>query len=120
MRQILIDQARRRRTVKRGSDWARVPLGEVSSSCEVGAVDLMAIDRAVARLVELDPRQGRIVELRARAGLTVPEVARSLGLSTATVEKRWRQARAWLRSELADDSRCREPKPRRRGRSCSA
>ncbi|MEZ4362920.1 MAG: ECF-type sigma factor [Kofleriaceae bacterium] len=103
MRQVLIDRSRRQRTIKRGGDCAHVPLNEESSPCQVSAVDLVALGRAITRLLALHPRQGRIVELRVLTGLTVPEVARSLRLSTATVEKSWRRARAWLRGELAGD-----------------
>lgn len=101
MRQILIDQARRRHASKRGGDWARVTLGDLSSSQPDATVDVLELDRAITRLAELHPRQGRIVELRVFAELTVPEVARVLAVSTATVEKDWRQARAWLRVQLA-------------------
>ncbi len=101
MRQIVIDQARRRQAIKRGGDWARITLGDVISPREDDAVDLLELDRVLTRLTELNARQGRIVELRVFADLTVPEVAHVLGLSTATVEKDWRQARAWLRVQLA-------------------
>ncbi len=101
MRQILIDQARRRQATKRGGNWARVTLGDVISPRQDDAVDLLELDRALAGLTELHARQGRIVELRVFADLTVPEIARVLGVSTATVEKDWRQARAWLRVQLA-------------------
>lgn len=101
MRQILIDQARRRNAAKRGGGWARVTLGHETSPHQDGSVDLIELDRAITRLAELHARQSRIVELRVFADLTVPEVARVLGISTATVEKDWRQARAWLRVQLA-------------------
>jgi RNA polymerase sigma-70 factor (ECF subfamily) len=101
MRQILIYQARRRHAGKRGGDWARVTLGDVIAPQQDAAVDLLALDRVLTELSGLHPRQARIVELRVFADLTVPEVARVLGVSTATVEKDWRQARAWLRVQLA-------------------
>jgi RNA polymerase sigma-70 factor, ECF subfamily len=101
MRQILIDQARRRGASKRGGDWARVTLGDVIAPQQDAAVDLLALDRALSELSDLHPRQGRIVELRVFADLTVPEVARVVGVSTTTVEKDWRQARAWLRVQLS-------------------
>jgi RNA polymerase sigma factor (TIGR02999 family) len=100
MRQILIDQARRRQASKRGGGWARVTLGDVISPGQDGTVDLIELDRAITRLAELHARQSRIVELRVFADLTVAEVAGVLGISTATVEKDWRQARAWLRVQL--------------------
>lgn len=100
MRQILIDRARRRQSDKRGGGWARVTLGDALPMRD-GAVDLLELDRALTRLAELHARQSQIVELRIFADLTVPEVARVLGVSVATVEKDWRQARAWLRVQLS-------------------
>ena len=105
MRHTMIDHVRRRRASKRGGDWARVTLEDVALAPGNAAVDLLVLDEILDRLAELDPRQTRIVELRVFAGMTVAEVALALGVSVATVEKRWRQARAWIRLELqrADD-----------------
>lgn len=105
MRQVMIDHVRRHRASKRGGEWARVTLEDVALAPGNAAVDLLVLDEILHRLAELDPRQARIVELRVFAGMTVSEVALALGVSVATVEKRWRQARAWMRLELqrADD-----------------
>ncbi|ACY18672.1 ECF-type sigma factor [Haliangium ochraceum] len=106
MRQVVIDNVRRRKASKRGGDWARVTLQDVALSPGRGAVDLLVLDDILSRLDELEPRQARIVELRVFAGMTVPEVARVLGVAVTTVEKAWRRARAWIRMELhgADES----------------
>jgi RNA polymerase sigma-70 factor (ECF subfamily) len=100
MRQILHDRARRRRAAKRGGDARRVPLDQVDPPSGGRAIDLIALDEALARLAELDPRQARIVELRFFGGLTTEQVATVLGVSTRTIEKEWRRIRAWLGSEL--------------------
>ncbi len=65
--------------------------------------DLLAVDEAIDKLAQLDPRQARIVELRFFAGLTVEEVAEALGLSKRTVENEWTIIRAWLRRELSEE-----------------
>lgn len=100
MRQVLADRARRKSAQRRGGDWERVTLslaleGQAGESC-----DVEALDAALTQLEQLDARQARIVELRYFGGLTVPEVARELQVSTSTVEKEWRRARAWLGVQL--------------------
>ena len=100
MRQILTDAARRRTAHKRGGpDQERVSLSGVGDDGK-SAVDVLALDNAMSRLEALSKRQARIVELRYFGGLTVPETAEALEVSTATVEKEWRRARAWLAKEL--------------------
>jgi RNA polymerase sigma-70 factor (ECF subfamily) len=105
MRRILIDHARRRRRVKRGGEQLRVTLAEEllpSRSRELGAEELLALNRALEKLADVDPRQARIVELRFFAGLTTAEVANVLGVSNRTVEGDWARAREWLREEMAE------------------
>lgn len=106
MRQVMIDRVRRRKANKRGGGWARVTLQDVALAPGNAPVDLLVLDEVLARLATLDARQARIVELRVFGGLTVPEVAHALAVSVRTVEKDWRQARAWMRLELqrADDA----------------
>ena len=67
--------------------------------------DLAALDEALTRLSGHDPVKAEVVKLRFFAGLTMPEVARSLGLSLATAERYWTYARIWLYAELTDDQR---------------
>lgn len=99
MRRILVDAARARRARKRGGDWERVTLSAVPDR-DGDAVDLLALDDALAELLRLSERQGRVVELRYFGGLTIPEAAATLGVSESTVEAEWRVARAWLGARL--------------------
>jgi RNA polymerase sigma-70 factor (ECF subfamily) len=105
MRQVLKDSARRRNAVKRGGgeaggDRERVNLTDVQTPSGESIVDAVALDTALSRLAELNPRQARIVELRFFGGLTNEEVGRVLELSTRMIEKEWRRTRAWLSVEL--------------------
>lgn len=100
MRQILVDQARRRNAAKRAGSWTRVTLEGVVASGHNDIVDVLALDDVVHRMAEANPRHARIVELVTFAGMTLPEVASALSVSLSTVEKDWRRARAFLRAEL--------------------
>ena len=105
MRQILVDEARARGAQKRWAALDRVSLHESLAGGDASDDMLPALDEALTRLERLDPEQARIVELRFFAGLTVEEAAEALGLSAATVKRRWALARAWLYRELTDGSR---------------
>jgi len=96
MRRILIDHARRHRYAKRGGASPHVTLDEGSIAASARAVELMALDDALARLTALDARKGRIVELRFFGGLTLEETAEVMGISSPTVQREWRAAKAWL------------------------
>jgi len=98
MRRILVDHARRRGAAKR--DGAALRLTLVDAGVDDRAPELVALDSALTTLEELDPQQARIVELRFFGGLTVEETADAAGISTATVKREWRTARAWLRREI--------------------
>jgi len=105
MRQILVERARARGAQKR---WAA--LDRVSLSADlVAAADpesmLPAIDEALSRLEAIDPQQAKIVEMRYFVGLSVEDAADALGLSPATLKRRWALARAWLFRELSSESR---------------
>src|SRR4029079_19420328 len=88
MRRILVDHARQRHTVKRGSAPVQVTLGDTdqgaSGRSALDPVDLLALDDALARLTALDARKARLVELRYFAGLTMPEAPERLDISPAT------------------------------------
>ncbi len=106
MRRILIDRYRRRQSEKRGGDRERVDAeldGEIASAQQDGgvdALDLLALDEALAKLEARDPRMAQIVMLRFFAGLDVEETASALEISTRTVKRDWAVARAWLFQEL--------------------
>ena len=103
MRQILVNHARHHRAAKRGGG-NKVPLEgtEAAGVVEQRSVDFMALDEALKKLTELDPRQGRIVELRFFGGLTEDEIAEVLGVSAITVKRDWRIARAVLHRQLGE------------------
>jgi RNA polymerase sigma factor (TIGR02999 family) len=105
MRQVLVDAARRRLAQKRGGEdgWL-VTLDESSHAAPVRAAGLVALDGALERLAAVDPRRARVVEHRFFAGLTTRETAEVLGVSTGTVERDWRAARAWLSVEVERES----------------
>ena len=102
MRRILVDRARARAAVKR--DGAAGPpitvVDPIARASRSAPIDLLALDQALERLAGLDPQQARLVELRYFGGLTIDETAVALDISTATVERDWRSARAFLRREL--------------------
>lgn len=100
MRQVLIDHARRRKAGKRPQDEFRLQLTEVTDSLGTD-VELDELESALERLAQLDERQARIVDMRFFVGLTGEQIAAATGLSTATVQREWRMARAWLQRELA-------------------
>ena len=89
---------------KRGGGNERVTLFEAASVFEERAEDLLELDEALSRLAEIDADKCRIVELRFFAGLDVAETAEALEVSTSTVERGWRFARAWLKKEIEDSS----------------
>ena len=105
MRRVLLDHARSRHALKRGAGGVQVSLSGVddspaAESSSLDAVDLIALDDALERLAVLDPQKARLVDLRYFAGLSIPEAAAALGVSTATVGREWAIARMWLRREL--------------------
>jgi RNA polymerase sigma factor (TIGR02999 family) len=104
MRQILVERARARGAQKR---WAALDRVTLSAALAVAADPesvLPSLDDALTRLEALDPEQGRIVELRYFVGLSIEETAAALGMSPATLKRRWALARAWLFRELSDQS----------------
>jgi RNA polymerase sigma factor (TIGR02999 family) len=102
MRRILVDHARRRQAQKRAGSMtlSRRDRVEATVRGENGAVDLIALDRALNCLESLNPRQCQVVEMRFFAGLSIEETAQSLGLASRTVKLDWTKARAWLHQEL--------------------
>jgi RNA polymerase sigma factor (TIGR02999 family) len=101
MRRILIDHARAHRAQKRGGTGTRLVFDEAMDSPVRPEVDALALADALADLEQMDERQVRIVELRFFGGLTVEEISRVLDVSTPTVKREWRTAKAWLYQELS-------------------
>jgi RNA polymerase sigma factor (TIGR02999 family) len=101
MRHILLDRARRRVAAKRGGVAPRVNLDEVPDIGSGRARELIALDDALNAMAKVDPRKARVVELRFFAGLSVEETAEVLKVSSDTVKRDWRLARAWLLAELS-------------------
>jgi len=103
MRHLLVNRARRRLAQKRGGGETPFPLNEDShgqNGDRLTPEDLLALDRALTRLAELDRRQAMIVQLRFFAGLSEEEIAAVLKVSTRTIQREWNTAKRWLSREL--------------------
>jgi RNA polymerase sigma factor (TIGR02999 family) len=98
MRRILVDNARRKRALKRGDGLRRQPLEAVVAP-QIDE-ELVALDEALQELAAADPLKARLVELRYFAGLTGEQAAAVLGIAPATADRHWTYARAWLRSAV--------------------
>jgi RNA polymerase sigma factor (TIGR02999 family) len=101
MRRILLDRARRRAAAKRGGQGHPLELTETLNVAQVKAREMIALDDALNALAEMDPRKSRIVELRFFGGLSVKETAEVVKVSSDTVLRDWKMARAWLLTELS-------------------
>jgi RNA polymerase sigma factor (TIGR02999 family) len=104
MRQILVDHARRQHAGKRGGGATMLSLQDVSPAGPPPSMDVLALDQALDALSAIDARQARVVELRFFAGLDIAEAAEALEISTATVEREWALAKAWLYRRLSGAS----------------
>ena len=104
MRRILVDYARRHQAERRGGDAKRVLLEDTVAMCGPRPVDMIALDSALLKLAALDNAQAQLVELRFFGGLSVEQTAEVMGISEATVKRRWSSARAFLRREIAGDT----------------
>ncbi len=101
MRRILIEQARRKRSLKKGGEFVRIELDDVAQESGVADRDeLLALDEALTKLAIEDAGAAELVKLRYFAGLTVQEAADALGISSRTAKRNWAFARAWLQREL--------------------
>jgi RNA polymerase sigma factor (TIGR02999 family) len=101
MRQILVERARARGAQKRWAGLDRVSMTDALAVAAEPVTMLPALDEALTRLEEIDPEQARIVELRYFAGLSIEDTADALGMSPATLKRRWALARAWLFREMS-------------------
>src|SRR5262245_11885029 len=100
MRRILIDQARRKQSRRRGGGRKRLPLSQIAIVGPEPCADVLALHEALEQFEKLDPVKAELVKLRYFAGLTIPEVAQTLGISSNTADRYWSYARAWLHAEL--------------------
>ena len=100
MRRILVNYAKARRAGKRGANANKVPLEEATLVVADGKVNLLELNAALTSLAARDAEKSRIIELRFFGGLTMQEIAEVLGKSTATIEREWSLARAWLYREM--------------------
>jgi RNA polymerase sigma factor (TIGR02999 family) len=101
MRRILLDRARRRVAAKRGGKAQPLDLDDTIDIAQVQAREVVALDEALNTLAAVDPRKARIVELRFFGGLSVKETAEVVKVSSDTVMRDWKLARAWLLTELS-------------------
>lgn len=104
MRRVLVNYARDRIAGKRGGGSKRVPLTVAGERVGAPEINVLDLHDALDRLAELDERKSRIVELKFFGGLTMDEIAESLGVSRATVEREWKFTRAWLHRALSTDN----------------
>jgi RNA polymerase sigma factor (TIGR02999 family) len=100
MRRILVDQARHKRSKKRGGNLKRQPLENAEIEAPEPSVDVLAIHELLERFEQVDKAGAELVKLRYFAGLTIPEAADALGISKSTADRTWAYARAWLHAEL--------------------
>jgi RNA polymerase sigma factor (TIGR02999 family) len=98
MRRILIDQARKKQTRKRGGGLQRQPVEALPA--QEPDDEILALDEALSKLAAEDPEKARLVELRYFAGLSGDEAAEVLGISPSTADRHWAYARAWLQNEV--------------------
>jgi RNA polymerase sigma factor (TIGR02999 family) len=104
MRRILVDHARGHRSAKRGGALKRVPIESVELGIEDRADLLIAVDEALVRLKDVDPRQAKVVECRFFGGMTEDETAEALGIGVRTAKRDWAMAKVWLHREIAADA----------------
>ena len=109
MRRILVDHARARQSQKRGGDQMRVPFELALESAEVRPQELLALHDALDELAGIDPMKAQLVEMRFFGGLQFQEIAKVLGVSSPTINRHWRVARAWLFRRLNGEPEDTEP-----------
>jgi RNA polymerase sigma factor (TIGR02999 family) len=102
MRRILVEQARRKDSLRAGGQYRRVELSNVDLEIGPPQLDLLALNEALDKLATKDPRTFELVKLRFFAGLTMQQAAEALGVSVATAENDWAYGKCWLRMELSE------------------
>ena len=101
MRRILVENARHKHRHRHGGGLARVDLDQIDLAADDASRELLAINEALDRLVDLEPTVAEVVKLRYFAGLTIEETASALGISVQTANRHWAYARAWLYQQLS-------------------
>ena len=101
MRRIIVDNARRRASIKHGGGRERSDLDGIELTIDVPADDLLALDEALEQLAERHPDKAQLVKLRYFAGLTIEQASQAMNISTATAERYWSFARAWLYRQMS-------------------
>ena len=104
MRRLLVDQARRKLSLRRGGNLQRHPIEDREIEAPEPSVDVLAVHEALERFQGVDATAAQIVKLRYFAGLTIPQAAEALGISTSTADRSWAYARAWLHTALKQDA----------------
>lgn len=102
MRRILVERARAKGASKRGGSWRREALDLSQLSIDDVPGEIIDLDDALSALAKAEPEKSRLVELRFFGGLSMDEAASALGISSATANRRWAYARAWLFSRMTD------------------
>jgi RNA polymerase sigma factor (TIGR02999 family) len=103
MRRILVSNARRKKSHKRGGDFRRIEINATELASEKQCDKLLALDEALGKLAQSDPLKAELVKLRYFGGLTTRQAAETIGVSTATADRYWAYARAWLQREMSPD-----------------
>jgi RNA polymerase sigma factor (TIGR02999 family) len=104
MRRILVENARRKRAMKRGGALARLDVAEVPIAVPETDDHLLDVHEALDRLAAVEPVRAEVVKLRFFVGMTIEEAAEVLGISTATADRYWAYARAWLFDNISRQS----------------
>jgi RNA polymerase sigma factor (TIGR02999 family) len=100
MRRILVDQARQKHSLRRGGSLQRQPIEDREIEAPEPSLDVLGVHEALERFQGVDATAAQVVKLRYFAGLTIPQVAEALGISTSTADRSWAYARAWLHTAL--------------------
>jgi RNA polymerase sigma factor (TIGR02999 family) len=100
MRRILVEQARKKRSQKGGGELNRLRIPDVEIAAPEPSIDLLAVNETLEQFQQIDKVAAELVKLRYYAGLTIPQAAEALGISSSTADRYWAYARAWLHAEL--------------------
>jgi RNA polymerase sigma factor (TIGR02999 family) len=104
MRRLLIDQARHKQSQRQGGGRRRQDIDHLQIAAPEPSLDVLAVNEALEGFEKVDPLKARLVKLRYFAGLTIPQAADALGISSTTADRYWSYARAWLHAELKKDA----------------